>query len=63
MILVRSTGRNLMSILFRLGGKGARGIHFVTIKVEIPTSVSREEKELLQKLQGMRNKSPFGFGR
>jgi DnaJ-class molecular chaperone len=34
----------------RLGGKG-RGNQFVTVKVDIPTSVSREEKELLQKLQ------------
>lgn len=46
----------------KLGGKGERGKQFVTIKVDIPTSVNREEKELLQKLQGMGSKTGFGFG-
>ncbi|EKX52980.1 hypothetical protein GUITHDRAFT_159242 [Guillardia theta CCMP2712] len=34
-----------------LGKKGVRGNHFVTVKVEIPTSLSKEEKELLEKLK------------
>lgn len=44
--------------VMRLDGKGApklgakgRGDHFVTIKVEIPTSVSSSDKELLMKLK------------
>ena len=34
----------------RLGGKG-RGDHFVTIKVDSPTSVSSSDRELLMKLK------------
>ena len=34
----------------KLGGKG-RGDHFVTIKVDIPTSVSSSDRELLMKLK------------
>jgi len=47
----------------KLGGKGERGKQFVTVKVDIPTSVNKEEKELLMKLQGMGAKAGFGFGR
>jgi len=47
----------------KLGGKGDRGKQFVTVKVDIPTSVNKEEKELLMKLQGMGAKAGFGFGR
>jgi len=48
----------------KLGGqKGQRGNQFVTVKVDIPTKLSKDEKDLLHKLQGMREKSGFtGFG-
>jgi len=36
----------------KINAKDQRGTHFVTIKVAIPTSVSGEEKEMLEKLRG-----------
>jgi len=56
----------------RLKGKGApklgsptqRGDHFVTIKVEIPKEISKEEEELVKKLreiQEKKKKSKKGF--
>lgn len=35
----------------KLGNKDARGNHFVTVKVEIPTKVSSSDKEMLEKLR------------
>lgn len=49
----------------KLGGKALmseRGKQYVTVKVEIPTRINKEEKELLAKLQGMGAKAGFGFG-
>ncbi len=48
---------------FRIRGKGApkRGGHgdlLVTVKVEVPARLSREEKQLLKQLQGAQRESP-----
>lgn len=39
-----------------LGNSNNRGDHYVTMKVEIPSSVSKEEKELIEKLRGLQEK-------
>ena len=39
-----------------LGNASNRGDHYVTMKVEIPSSVSKEEKELVEKLKGLQEK-------
>lgn len=47
----------------RLGNPNQRGDHYVTIKVEIPKEVSKEEEELIKKLKDIREKkkSKKGF--
>ncbi|KAL7477048.1 hypothetical protein ACHAW6_002866 [Cyclotella cf. meneghiniana] len=39
-----------------LGNASNRGDHYVTMKVEIPSNVSKEEKELVEKLQKLQDK-------
>lgn len=39
-----------------LGNSNNRGDHYVTMKVEIPTSISKEEKDLFEKLQKLQEK-------
>jgi len=39
-----------------LGDSNKRGDHYVTMKIEIPTNVSNEEKELVEKLQQLQEK-------
>lgn len=39
-----------------LGDASKRGDHYVTMKIEIPSSISQEEKELVEKLQALREK-------
>jgi molecular chaperone DnaJ len=47
----------------RLGNADSRGDHYVTMNVEIPTDLSKEEKELVQKLKDLRDKKgKKGFG-
>lgn len=48
----------------RLGNPDSRGDHFVTMNVEIPTDLSKEEKELVEKLKELREKKSkkTGFG-
>eukprot|EP00980_Cylindrotheca_fusiformis_P024945 scaffold12769_cov141-Cylindrotheca_fusiformis.AAC.5 len=40
----------------RLGDPNTRGDHYVTMKVEIPKDLSKEEEELIQKLKEVREK-------
>jgi molecular chaperone DnaJ len=40
----------------RLGNPNQRGDHYVTVKVEIPKDISKEEKELIQQLKDLREK-------
>jgi len=40
----------------RLGNPNQRGDHYVTMKVEIPKDISKEEEELIQKLKEIREK-------
>jgi molecular chaperone DnaJ len=46
----------------RLGQPEVRGDHYVTINVEIPKDVSKEEEELIKKLKEVREKSKTGSG-
>ena len=47
----------------RLGNPDVRGDHFVTMNVEIPKDLSKEEEELIQKLRDLREKKDKkGFG-
>lgn len=46
----------------RLGNPDSRGDHYVTMNVDIPTDLSKEEEELVKKLQELRNKKKKGFG-
>lgn len=46
----------------RLGNPEVRGDHFVTVNVEIPKDLSKEEKELMEKLREVRDKKKKGFG-
>jgi molecular chaperone DnaJ len=46
----------------RLGNSVSRGDHFVTVKVEIPTHVSGEERELLEKLARIRHEKTSRHG-
>ena len=47
----------------RLGNSDIRGDHYVTMNVEIPKDLSKEEKELIQKLKELRDsKTKKGFG-
>mmetsp|Transcript_7595 Transcript_7595/g.13700 ORF Transcript_7595/g.13700 Transcript_7595/m.13700 type:complete len:454 (+) Transcript_7595:268-1629(+) len=39
-----------------LGDANKRGDHYVTMKIEIPSSISKEEKELVEKLQSLQEK-------
>ena len=39
-----------------LGDPNKRGDHYVTMKVEIPSKVSNEERELVEKLQQLQEK-------
>ena len=39
-----------------LGDANKRGDHYVTMKIEIPSSISKEEKELVEKLQALQEK-------
>ena len=48
----------------RLGNPDQRGDHYVTMNVEIPKDVSKEEKELIEKLRELReskSKKKEGF--
>lgn len=40
----------------KLGNANQRGDHFVTVKVDIPKNLSKEEEELIQKLKDVREK-------
>jgi molecular chaperone DnaJ len=40
----------------RLGDPNTRGDHYVTMKVEIPKDLSKEEEELMEKLKELREK-------
>lgn len=47
----------------RLGNPDSRGDHYVTMNVEIPKDISKEEEDLMKQLQELRNKkSKKGFG-
>ena len=47
----------------RLGNADVRGDHYVTMNVEIPKDLSKEEKELIQQLKELRDKNTKkGFG-
>ncbi len=48
----------------RLGNPDVRGDHFVTVNVDIPKDISKEEKELVQQLKDLRDKKSKkgGFG-
>jgi molecular chaperone DnaJ len=37
----------------RLGNPNQRGDHYVTVKVEIPKDLSKEEEELIEKLKNI----------
>ena len=41
----------------RLGNPVSRGNHLITVKVEIPTKLNGEEKELLEKLATIKGES------
>ena len=40
----------------RLGNPDQRGDHFVSVKVEIPKDVSKEEEDLINKLRDLQEK-------
>jgi molecular chaperone DnaJ len=40
----------------RLGNPESRGDHYVTVNVEIPKKLSKEEEELIQKLKDLQVK-------
>jgi len=44
----------------RLGNPNSRGDHYVTMNVEIPKDISREEEELIQQLKDLREKNKKG---
>ena len=44
-----------------LGDTNKRGDHYVTMKIEIPSNVSKEEKELVEKLRELQSKKKTGF--
>lgn len=44
-----------------LGDTNKRGDHYVTMKIEIPSNVSKEEKELVEKLKELQSKKKTGF--
>lgn len=47
----------------RLGNADSRGDHYVTMNVEIPMDLSKEEKDLIEKLKDLRErKGKKGFG-
>lgn len=47
----------------RLGNADSRGDHYVTMNIEIPKDLSKEEKELVEKLRDLREKKgKKGFG-
>jgi len=46
----------------RLGNPDVRGDHYVTVNVEIPKDLSKEERELMEKLRELQNKKKKGFG-
>ena len=46
----------------RLGNPDSRGDHYVTMNVEIPNELSKEEEDLIKKLQDLREKKKKGFG-
>jgi molecular chaperone DnaJ len=47
----------------RLGNPGSRGDHYVTMNVEIPKELSKEEEDLIQQLKDIREKKgKKGFG-
>jgi molecular chaperone DnaJ len=46
----------------RLGNAVARGNHLLTVKVEIPTKISSEERELLEKLAKLKGEHPHKGG-
>lgn len=45
----------------RLGNPDVRGDHYVTMNVEIPKKVSKEEEELVNKLKELQDKKKGGF--
>jgi len=45
-----------------LGDATRRGDHYVTVKIDIPTSVSDEEKELVEKLRALQEKKAKNSG-
>lgn len=45
----------------RLGNANSRGDHYVTMNVEIPKDLSKEEEELILKLKELREKKKGGF--
>merc|ERR1712125_69188 len=45
----------------RLGNPDSRGDHYVTMDIEIPKSLSKEEEELMEQLKELRSKKK-GFG-
>ncbi len=40
----------------KLGNADVRGDHYVTMNIEIPTSLSKEEEQLMQKLKELQEK-------
>ena len=44
-----------------LGDTNKRGDHYVTMKIEIPSNVSKEEKELVEQLRELQSKKKTGF--
>jgi molecular chaperone DnaJ len=46
----------------RLGNAVARGDHLLTIKIEIPTKISSEERDLLEKLAKLKGEHPHKGG-
>ncbi len=46
----------------RLGNPDSRGDHYVTMNVDIPKDLSKEEEELINKLKDLREKKKKGFG-
>merc|ERR1712151_218787 len=45
----------------RLGNPDSRGDHYVTMDIEIPKSLSKEEEELVEKLRELKEKKKKGF--
>merc|ERR1712151_158058 len=45
----------------RLGNPSSRGDHYVTVNIEIPKDVSKEEQELISKLKELREKKKGGI--